>query len=608
VQECLSDFGFQHAVKNILKHITILMIKNSAVRSISELGSSNYLVEDYQRGYQWKETEVLQLLKDIGGFEEAGFYCLQPIVVKQVDYNDQPHFELIDGQQRLTTIYIILSFLNLAAEGFYGLVYRTRTSSEEFLLAINSLSVYQSWDNYIADDENHLKDNIDNFHFFKAYKTVSIFFKNRPIAFADNFKEMLMNRVKVIWYEIPPTLVGLESKIESIKIFRRINSGKIPLTNSELIKALFLINIEQGKHQKALQLKQNEIAQQWDMIEYALQDDAFWYFISNSKPGATRIDLLFDLLANKPAKTDEKLYTFLHYSICCESEGDKNKWVATEWETLNNLFLTLREWYEDKILFHMIGYLIWKETSLAKILKWKYELYGTRQEFERKVHKASKIKFPAGKTLDKLEYSNTAIVRQVLVLHNILTLLKNETSNNFSFSKFKTGSWDIEHIHAQDSKDIKEKKDWLDWKRETVAEIRLIVLSQHQEKYRIALFLKIDALNDETITKAQFDDMFRAVIEFYQVLDEDKQDTHALSNLALLDAGTNRSYQNAIFSVKRRKIIDRDREGIFVPVCTKNVFLKYFTDNLSQMYLWTGKDREAYYDDIETTLKNADLI
>jgi hypothetical protein len=64
--------------------------------------------------------------------------------------------------------------------------------------------------------------------------------------------------------------------------------------------------VEQGKHAEVLQLKQNEIAQQWDTIEYALQDDAFWYFLSNELPTATRIDFIFDLIIeNKEDKNTQ---------------------------------------------------------------------------------------------------------------------------------------------------------------------------------------------------------------------------------------------------------------------------------------------------------------
>ncbi|MEI2710895.1 MAG: DUF262 domain-containing protein [Chitinophagaceae bacterium] len=90
------------------------MGNNKNIKSIQQLveelieEKSIFLIDDYQRGYKWSTTEVTQLLNDINEFEENGFYCLQPVVVKR---KMDGKIELIDGQQRITTIYIILSCL-----------------------------------------------------------------------------------------------------------------------------------------------------------------------------------------------------------------------------------------------------------------------------------------------------------------------------------------------------------------------------------------------------------------------------------------------------------------------------------------------------------------
>lgn len=79
-------------------------------------------------------------------------------------------------------------------------------------------------------------------------------------------------------------------------------------------------------------------------------------------------------------------------------------------------------------------------------------------------------------------------------------------------------------------------------------------------------------------------------------------DDNALSNLVLLDVGTNRSYKNAIFPVKRTRIIDLDKRGQFVPPATRNVFLKYYSPQAAQLMLWDGADQDAYGAVIEETL------
>ena len=52
---------------------------------------------------------------------------------------------------------------------------------------------------------------------------------------------------------------------------------------------------------------------------------------------------------------------------------------------------------------------------------------------------------------------------------------------------------------------------------------------------------------------------------------------HSLSNLALVASGHNSALNNAVFEVKRRRILELDRQGAYIPICTRQVFLKYYT-------------------------------
>jgi len=81
------------------------------LKSISEILGMNFFIPSYQRGYRWGEQQVQKLLDDVWNFSQFKtkdeFYPLQPIVV----FNDKSNYEVIDGQQRITTIYIILKYL-----------------------------------------------------------------------------------------------------------------------------------------------------------------------------------------------------------------------------------------------------------------------------------------------------------------------------------------------------------------------------------------------------------------------------------------------------------------------------------------------------------------
>lgn len=156
-------------------------------------------------------------------------------------------WELIDGQQRLTTIYIILSFFNKRfSEEFrnpvFSLEYQTRTDSKKYLANIN-------------DAEKN--DNIDYYFIHEAYTAIREWFKGKQNLIND-FESILLNNTKVIWYEVN------DDSTDSIDIFTRINIGKIPLTNAELVKALFL---QKDNFEDKATLKQLQIASEWDAME-----------------------------------------------------------------------------------------------------------------------------------------------------------------------------------------------------------------------------------------------------------------------------------------------------------------------------------------------------
>ncbi len=66
----------------------------------------SFYIPSYQRGYRWSETEVVRLLDDIYQNGKKN-YCLQPVVVRK----KEDRYELIDGQQRLTTLYLIYKYM-----------------------------------------------------------------------------------------------------------------------------------------------------------------------------------------------------------------------------------------------------------------------------------------------------------------------------------------------------------------------------------------------------------------------------------------------------------------------------------------------------------------
>ena len=119
------------------------MIDNNIQLDVKLVGKikGEFYVPSYQRGYRWSKTEVETLLNDINEYggknkkTDNDNYCLQPVVVRNLG----DKYELIDGQQRLTTLYLIHVYMNRASKGFmsepkFSISYETRPESSYFLL------------------------------------------------------------------------------------------------------------------------------------------------------------------------------------------------------------------------------------------------------------------------------------------------------------------------------------------------------------------------------------------------------------------------------------------------------------------------------------------
>ena len=96
-----------------------------------------------------------------------------------------------------------------------------------------------------------------------------------------------------------------------------------------------------------------------------------------------------------------------------------------------------------------------------------------------------------------------------------------------------------------------------------------------------------------------FEEIDGALLAYFG--EDSEEMKHGLGNLTLLDSGTNRSYKNAVFAVKRSTLLGHDKSGIFVPLCTRNVFLKAYSQTVGNPILWSNEDSEAYLKQINET-------
>jgi len=572
------------------------------LRSVNELMTDSFFIPAYQRGYRWTSRQVTELLDDVAAFTlrpkpvQGDFYCLQPIVVTQRG----DHWELIDGQQRLTTIFLILSYFNNRLvederSELFSLSYETRANSAAYLKSLN---------------EKVRDENIDFFHIWQAYQTIREWFKSR-INRLNYIQGAFLNEVKVIWYEVDHSIIPID-------VFTRLNMGKIPLTNSELVKALFLKGSNfDGDGSRAKQLQQLRIAQDWDEIERRLQEPGFWYFVTNRQQEANRIELVLQLRAEELGRAAPQWdinSMFLTFNAHLAGEDVD---VPRDWDAVKRIFLQLDEWYRDRFLYHVVGYLLTQDVKIAQIRNL------ARKSDSKTAFRSALIgevlRISLGTSMPEMEMtsfvkervaaldydSHGQSIRRLLLLFNIAALLElGDSGPWFPFDHFKRDQWDLEHIRSVKSdmpQRVDAQKAWLGQAIEYFSEPEVVAgsltsSSNQALRERLRSLLKL-----EPFDSLAFEAAFNDVIDRYDP-GSDVETDNSVGNLTLLDACTNRSYGNAIFPMKRRRVIALDKAGRFVPPCTKNVFLKYYSSKVDEMLVWTATDAKEHQDALVTTL------
>lgn len=566
---------------------------------VKDLEGYSFLVPSYQRGYRWDSQQVSDLLNDIdeffssnkGGDKQDEKYCLQPVVVKPMVEENQ--YEVIDGQQRLTTIFIVLKYAYKNDDEIgvpYSISYQTRPDSKEFL------------EKKIGSEAGEVLSNPDFYYMQQAWNTIDAWKKEKNYTskeFDRRIVSYLESSTLLIWYQLP------EGQ-DAISMFRKLNVGKIPLTNAELIKGKLLSH---AKEEIALgdgnvgMYRASVLAESWNAIEQQLQDDSFWYFLTNNAitdlTSSTRIDFLFNVWANwvgvkNPGKDDYRSFD----EVCSRLDGGES--AQSIWAQVSDIFSAFKYWYSDSDLYHRVGYLIAVEECTAA------ELYLDLADMKKSkmliviTEKITKsLQSQGAGTADgllQLDYGdskNKKAITRVLLLFNIQTILTAERSTaRFPFDEYKKEKWDIEHIHATANKPPTEDES---------AEAHrgyfkgLIEVAKDYSVLTSEVENEINSFIGKSLYTDQKEcDRFASTGLCASLLETIAQQQNSISNLTLLDAATNRSYGCDGFAAKRERIKEKDKLAEFVPVCTKNVFLKYYTSKPTSFEFWGYMDRSDY--------------
>jgi len=536
--------------------------------------TGRFFVPAYQRGYRWGSHEVGKLLDDIWEHVDAPYY-LQPVVVKQRD----DEWELVDGQQRLTTLFLILQFMekeNLQSAGAsYDIRYETRENSASYLRSL---------------DPERREENIDFYHLFAAQQKITEWFQAhgaRRQHVANKIYGALFDQVRVIWYQA-------DDSVDATTLFQRLNVGRIPLTDAELIKAQLLTR---SKGLTGLTDRDLKIAGQWDQIERDLNAPEMWSFVTATAADApTRISLLLDLIAGGPTGRERPLFHTFE-TLRDRIEADPQSF----WDEVLALHALILGWHESRTMFHKVGFLTADGVPLPALVA---ATHGKRKKaFEADLDNMIRRRLMLTENeLRDLTYQDSKTNR-TLLLANVQSILEHPHSNErYSFAEHAFGSWSLEHIHAQNAEPLTKADQWDSWLR--LHREVLVRLSGAGFKVDDLLDRIDEVLSSVPIAQDDFRSLEHDVVQALSTHEElGDDDEHAIANLALLDRVDNSVLNNSVFAVKRSHILERDRGGSYIPVCTRNVFLKYYSPaDEHQMLFWSSTDRACYVDEIVRVL------
>lgn len=572
------------------------------------------IIPNYQRGYKWEISNVEDLLNDINNINniDKNEHCLHNLTIIE----NENKWEIIDGQQRLTTIFLILKYLG---KEYYSLSYKIRQNTEDFFNnEINDIIKNLKDNKYKKELElfNDMKNKNNNYNkqdiyyicraLFTIYNWFNKNYKDKPIeAFIEKLESVYFYKHEI------------KTNIKGETIFSNLNSGRVPLTDIELIKADLIINISKletkgNENEILINEKRSNIGRLWDEMESWLAQDEVWYWIAPKNNSVNKL-LLFNLCSE--LKEGENIYEkYYNYVYDKNLKCDYSK-IKTIWNKIRNYYYTIKDWYLDNDLYHLIGIIVSFGININEFIennsniKNKNEL-KSKLKNEIIIHlkltnKDNKLKFGDIDYLE-LDYNNDK-VNKIFTLLNCLEGYNNKDNRfnehfRYRFDIHNKYKWSIEHIIPRNPK----KDTILDYFNDI---IKILYNEQNEELEKIKGEIK-EKLNEPKYKE------FNGSIEKLKLSNNDKLkeefiedfnniiDINNIGNLALLGIDTNSSLKNKIFKEKRNILLKFiSNEGRFIPPLTLKVFSKTFDGANGEEMYWTHEDFNKYEEYQEKKLK-----
>ena len=525
---------------------------NKSLKTLSQvledLNRKNFklFIPSYQRGYRWTPTEVRQLLDDINEEQPGNSYFLQLLAVRE---DETAHtLRIIDGQQRLTTVLLVLDCLDGGNRSSKLIEYETRNTTEGKTL-----------DGYFKSG---------------ARKEIDDWLLQKTETQKSEFSQKLID-CEFLYFTI-------ESKDSEFDFFSRLNTWKISATDAELVKCFFLSNDDSAEIEKR--------AIKWNQMERQLSDDQFWGMISSNKNvKKDRMEVLLSYAINSRQDVAARNELLLFESFkSAEKEGKKK---ADLWNSVENTFSFLDKWYGDRAIRHLVG---WFFHCTEKTIAEARSVIKVGKDTIANAIKTANYLCGDGKWLEDENLYETlgGDTKKWLVDYLLLANVawcSERCGVDYDFYRHSlVGNWSIEHVHARNQRMLREVEfRSLKFKDDNVAAL-WDEYSKLTTKDEASAFLQ-EKLSDES---------------GYPDEDED----NSFGNLALLPRDANSSLNDKLFRGKQREILSwalrREDACYWAPPLTVSIFVKEIGSAKDKFRnYWSEDDRKDYSDSIRSLVQ-----
>lgn len=271
--------------------------------------------------------------------------------------------------------------------------------------------------------------------------------------------------------------------------------------------------------------------------------------------------------------------------------------VSAAWKEVMETFRRLDDWYWTPMIYNYIGLLSQLDDDIVNHIIY-YEKClddsSTQQDFIEylkgriRYHLRNVEKGDDGIINLSYEKQRNLVYRCLLTLNVHLVNLQNKNFNSssevykFPFDVLNEQNWDIEHIDSYSTNKLKKESEMIEWIK-TAREDLKNELSEEDK-------LKLTYLANSKSYK----EAIHYLKEKGHEEDQDDETKNKMWNLTLLDNKTNRSYGNSLFCRKRRIIIERMKDGVYIPIGTQYVFSKLFDNTGTNRSTWSTADMTEY--------------